>query len=277
VGDEAVVLLVPRAGARLSGAALPALPDASKVDDTARRKVVADVLAAADPVAAVAKLSADERLALVACGRTNAALNAKLRPVANRIVNVSVAPEYSADAIATQLKGRSLDRETAGKLLQIARALSRAGHRFSCAVTRKGNLAGTEITLGKPPKPLGGVEEFDPGVMLGMGGSGTNRSDKTAHVDGWLMGGKFFARTSWPAVEAQPPVVASAEGATVADRLLGEAEQDLRGWVSNQTRAQQEGFWTAIEDAVRKTPAFDPISIGFEGYPAEGAKPPAKP
>jgi len=277
LGEQGADLIVERARARLAGTALPEIPNASKVDDAARKKLVADLLAAADPVAVLGKLSADEKLAAIVCGRTNAALNVKLRPVANRIVKVTVAPEYSADTLAAQLKDRPLDRETAGKLLQICRALSKAGYRFSCSVTRKGNLGGTEITLGKPPKQPGGTEDVDPSMMFGVGGAGTNRTDKTAHVDGWLMGGKFFARSSWPAVETPAPVVTAEEGATAVDRLLDEAEQDLRGWVSQQTRAQQDGFWIALDDALQKTPAFIPLSIGFEGYPAEGAKAPAKP
>jgi hypothetical protein len=269
-GERGQEMLVERACARLAGKPVSELPSAGKVDENRRRKMTDAILAAPDASAALSELNLNEQLALAEIGRTNKAINAKLRPLADGIVEVKIAPEFkTAAALDGKLKWRKFDRETVRALLDVSLQLTRAGYSFNASIARRPNVGGTVVTFSKPPVLDQGSEMTAYYAMMGIPGASTNRQ-VIGGVRGWLAGGRHNAMAWWPAKEPARMTVADAS-AGIEARLLDEAEAELRFIAGRQQKSEQDMFWDELDVVIEKTGVFLPLSVTLYGEAEKGA------
>lgn len=274
LGARGQELIMERARARLSGKPVPELPSADKVDEDGRRKLIESVLAAPDVAATLAKLTMDEQLALSEVGRTNKAVNVKLRPLADSIVEVKIPAELkSAAALEGKLKGRKFDRETVRLLLDASLQLVREGHSFTASIVRRPGATGTSVVFNKAADESTG-ETAAYYAMMGMPGASTNRQI-VAGVSGWMAGGRHNAYAWWPARDPARVAGVDASG-TIETRLLDEAEAEMRAISERQQKNEQESFWVQVDQMLEKSGAFLSMSVTLSGEAEKSAAPAGK-
>jgi hypothetical protein len=275
LGDRGRGLLAERARARLAGKPVPELPSADKVDDAQRKRITAGLLDAADPSAALAKLTADEDLAVREIGRTNKALSAKLRPLADKIVDVQVPPDMqAASGLAAKIKGRLFDKETVRTVVDSCLQMAKEGNSFNVVVSRRPGACGTSVAFSKPAAPDQNPEVAVYYAMTGMAVAGTNRQ-VVAGVRAFVAAGKRSASAWWPAREPAGAAPGASAAGTVEARLLDEAEAEIRAIAARQRKNEQDNFWEELAAVMDKAGAFTPISVMLSVEAAEGAPPAA--
>jgi hypothetical protein len=269
LGDRGRDMLVERARARLAGKPLPELPSADKVDDARRKGLSASLIESADVSAALARLTADEELALREVGRTNKALNAKLRPLADAIVDVQAPADMkAASGLAAKFKGRRLDKETLRAMLDSCLQMTREGCSFNAVVSRRPGASGTTVAFSEPVAPDQDSEAAAYYAITGMAVAHTNRH-VVAGVKVFVFGGRRSASAWWPAGEPSAAAGGGAVAGTVEARLLDEAESELRAIAARQRKNEQDNFWEELTAVLDKAGAFTPIGVMFAGEAPE--------
>lgn len=260
LGPRGQDLQIERARAILTGQTMPELPAADKVDADRRKQVIDGILSAADAGAALAKLTMDEQLALGEVAKTNKAVNTKLRPVADTVTEIKVPPELkAAEPVAAKLKGRKFDVELVRALLDACLKMAGDGSSFIAVIARQPNAAGTVVSFAKPPDPAQNQGMAMYYGMMGMPAANTNRQ-VTAGVTASMIGGRHYSHAWWPAKTPGKATIGAAAGGP-EDKMMDEAEADIRTVGDRQKKNEQESFWQDLGEAVEKSGAFLPMSV----------------
>lgn len=260
LGRAGMPLLVAHADAILAGKPLPELPDAARVDAARREKLVATLTKAGDAADAYARLTLDEQLAMVEVGYTNCVLNAKLRPVADRIAGVDVAPELAGSGLEARLKGRKFDAGTVRILHEVALDLAGKGFAFDLTMARVPNAGGMEVALSVPDS-----KEL-PAHRRPMDAGETNRVAVT-DVTGSIHGGPRSMSARWTVGGAARGALGrtgeAAGGGDFEARLMDLMEAGLREAVGHELARNERRFWEYVDLVVEKAGAYAPVEVVF--------------
>ena len=251
LGRRGYDVLRERALARLDGAApLPDIPRSSALTADARLELAARIAAAPESERAdlLGGLTPVQLLCVVEDAATNAALNAALAPVANRITAVEFVGAGGERAMLESLSGERLERATLDRIIACALAEHAAGRAPTVAVLRKPAADGVVLRVFDTP-PRAGRAQADVAEMIFAGMAATPPSPVVAVA--YLPGGGRVSG-SWGDRVAEPAGGPATAGAAAVDEdVLGLLDEIVTTATSTakpvDEAVRNEEFWKRLE------------------------------
>jgi hypothetical protein len=211
-----------------------------------RKKLVDQIMKAAGPAleSQIAGLTFDNLLALTEESGDNEKLNAKLVPLAHRVVKVTGNVEKPETLKQNEsLKGKVLDKAMTEQLLALCRRMTKDGSIATCTLTRQDCLGGIEIWISEV-SPTN--KEFKTkSDRLGCG----SRGSKTAQVSGGIDGDDLHVYATWyldddtaAARKIEEAAKGPADDALPTDAMNVFDERDIE-----RASESQDEFWKTFE------------------------------
>jgi hypothetical protein len=250
LGDRVSALTKSRAETRLAGKSekdLPHYPSADNVTPEQRKKLVDQIMKATGSSleSQIAGLNFDNLLALTEESGDNEKLNAKLVPLAHRVVKITGNVEKPETLKQNEgLKGKVLDKAMTEQLLALCRRMTKDGSIARCTLTRQDCLGGIEIWISEVSPTNKEFRTKSDRLGYGRGGN------KTPHVSGGIdSGGDLHVYATWyldeetaAAKKIEEAAKGPADDALPADAVNVFNERDI-----GRAYQTQDEFWKTFE------------------------------